>query len=100
MAFSEPSIGSITITGGPVPEMPTSSETIDASAEVAEHGLLGEVVDQRRVVAALALPQHRLAVGAVRALGEDGADVGGGRAAGGEPVGHTGWKSRPERSFG
>ncbi len=83
-----------------MPEIPTSSETIATSREVTQDGLLGEMVDQRRVVAALAPAEHGLPVGPAGALGEHGAHVGGGRTAGGEPVGHTGWKSRPERSFG
>ena len=71
-ALSEPSIGSMTMRVRPLPSSPTSSETIVASTpvEAREDDALGRGVDRGRVVAALALREHRLALGARRQLGE------------------------------
>ena len=61
---------------------------------------LGSRVDRRRVVAALALGEHGLALDACRQLREHRLDVSHRVAADVEPRLHRGWKSRPEISFG
>ena len=68
-ALTEPSIGSTTTrTAPPAPNdrTPSSSETSMKSGserlEPRDDGVLGRRVDRRRVVAALARPQHRLAL--------------------------------------
>ena len=72
--------------------------------EPRDDGVFGGSVDRRRVVAALACPQHRFALGPGRQLLEDALDVCDAPAAEREPVdgggGHTGWKSRPLVSLG
>ena len=69
--------------------------------EPAQDGPLGRVVDDRRLVAALAGAEHALAIGAAGQLGEDATDVLGAPATELEPVrAHRGWNSRPVSSLG
>ena len=70
------------------------------AAEALEDHALGGRVDRRRLVAALARADDRLALGAQRQLVEHARDVVPRVAAERVPVGHTGWKSRPDVSFG
>ena len=58
------------------------------------------LVDRGRVVAADARAQDRLALEARRQVLEDDADVGDSVPAQLSHVAHSGWKSRPEMSFG
>ena len=76
-AFSEPSIGSTTTVQRP---SPSSADLLadDAhvlAAEALEDHALGRGVDRRRLVAALAGADDRLALGAQRQLGEHARDV-------------------------
>ena len=101
-ALSEPSIGSITTTVLAVAE-PADLLGDDRDVELAEardDHVLRCLVDRRRVVAAEALADDRLALGARRQLVEHAAHVLDRRAAQCEPVGHSGSKSRPLVSFG
>ena len=62
--------------------------------------VLGRLVDGRRLVAAEALADHRLTLGAGRQLLEDALDVLRRGAADREPIRHNGRKSSPLVSFG
>ena len=69
--------------------------------EPRDDGVLRRSVDRGRVVAALAGPEHRLALVPRRQPLEDRLDVRDAVATEPEPVdGHTGWKRRPLVSFG
>src|SRR5262249_40511205 len=73
------------------------------AAEVRERRVLGRRVERRGDVAALAVPDRARALLIGAELAEDGLHVLDRRAAEPEPgagPGHTGWKSRPEVSFG
>ncbi len=75
----------------------------DRHVEVAEAGddrVLGRLVDRGRLVAAEAGADDRLALDAGRQLLEHALHVRDRGATDGEPVGHSGRKSRPEVSFG
>ena len=92
--------------GLPAPEDPLAEllgdereVLVERLEPVHDRGLSGGV-DRRRVVAALALGEHGLALDSGRQLGEHGLDVADGVAAHLEPRFHRGWKSRPEISFG
>ena len=101
-AFSEPSIGSTTTVQRPL-AFDADLLADDAhvlAAEALEDHALGGRVDRRRLVAALARADDGLAVGAQRQLVEHARDVVPCVAAERVPVGHTGWKSRPDVSFG
>ena len=107
LAFSEPSIGSQTTTPRlPAPEdalaelLRDEREALVERLEPVHDRGLGGRVDRRRVVAALALGQHGLALDARRQLREHRLDVADRVAADVEPRLHRGWKSRPEISFG
>ena len=108
MAFTEPSIGSTTTRVGAARAEDALAELLRDEHEVGverlepgDDGGLGGRVDRGRVVAALARPEHRLALDARRQLREHEVDVGDAVAAELEPVGaHTGWKSRPLVSLG
>ncbi len=101
-AFNEPSIGSTTTVQRPSPyeaDLLADDAHVLAAKPLEDHRLGGRV-DRSRLVAAFAVALHRLAVGAKRQLLEHARDVVARCAAEREPVGHTGWKSRPEVSFG
>ena len=69
-------------------------------AEARDDRILGRLVDRGRLVAAEALPDDGLALGARRQLDEHAPHVVDRRAAQREPVGHSGKRSRPLVSFG
>jgi hypothetical protein len=67
---------------------------------VAQNRVLDRLVDRRGDVAALALADRARALRNARHSGQDGAAIHDGGAADFEPGPQTGWKSRPEVSFG
>ncbi len=75
--------------------MRSSAERVEACHD----RQLGRGVDRGRVVAALAGPQDRLALGAGRQLGEHGLEIADAVAGEGEPVGHgsTEWMEEEPR---
>ena len=82
MAFTEPSIGSTTTRSRAAGAERALAELLRDEQEVGLERLeprhdrvLGRRVDRGRVVAALAVPEHGLALGARRQLGEDAVDV-------------------------
>ena len=108
-AFTEPSIGSTTtLLAPPAPNArsPSSSETSTKSSlergEPLDDGVLGRLIDRCRVVAALARPEHRLALHARGQSLEHVADVRDAQAARSRARASrlTGWKSSPESGFG
>ena len=111
-AFSEPSIGSQTTRhGAPVPKTALAEllgderEVLVEVLEPVHDRRLGRGVDRRRVVAADAGLEDGLALDPRRQLGEHGLDVadrtrGRRRATASSARRQTGWKSRPEISFG
>ena len=88
-ALSEPSIGSTTTTVAPSPRradlLADDRDPVD-QPKPREDRVLGRLVDRGRLVAAFALADDRLALGARRQRGEHGAHVLDARAADREPV--------------
>ena len=94
LAFTEPSIGSTTTrigaarAEGPLAELLRDEHEVRVERlEPGDDGILGGRVDRGRVVAALALPEHRLALEAGRQLARARLDVRDAVAAELEPVG-------------
>ena len=103
LALSEPSIGSTTTSG-----QPCAADAADllrddrarSSRTRARIRVLGGPVDRRRVVAAEAFADDRLALDARRQPLEHGVDVRDSGPTELQPVSHSGSNSRPDVSFG
>jgi hypothetical protein len=87
----------------PDPELLGDEGEVDAERLEPPHDdVLGRRVDRSRIVASLTGAEHGLALDARRQVGEDALELLDAPAREREPVGHgsSGWKSRPETSFG